>query len=143
MNKQKGFTIIELIVVIAIIAVLASIVLVNVTTYLNKGKDAAGKEAMHTLQTDVISTANGGLYTASVTANCVNTNLAYKALLAYDASMVCHGSSTTTPVDSAWCAALKLPTGQMYCADSTGAAINSAQTTQALACPVTTGVCVP
>jgi prepilin-type N-terminal cleavage/methylation domain-containing protein len=43
MNKQKGFTIIELIVVIAIIAVLAGIVLVNVTSYINKGKDAAIK----------------------------------------------------------------------------------------------------
>jgi len=41
MNKSKGFTIIELIVVIAIIAVLATIVLVNVTQYINKGRDAA------------------------------------------------------------------------------------------------------
>ena len=43
MNKSKGFTIIELIVVIAIIAVLATIVLVNVTQYINRGKDAAIK----------------------------------------------------------------------------------------------------
>ena len=40
MNKQKGFTIIELIVVIAIIAVLAAIVMVNVTKYIAQGKDA-------------------------------------------------------------------------------------------------------
>ena len=40
MQKQKGFTIIELIVVIAIIAILAAIVLVNVTTYISKAKDA-------------------------------------------------------------------------------------------------------
>ena len=38
---SKGFTIIELIVVIAIIAVLAGIVLVNVTQYINKSKDAS------------------------------------------------------------------------------------------------------
>ncbi len=37
-KKQLGFTIIELIVVIAIIAVLAGIVLVNVTQYANKSK---------------------------------------------------------------------------------------------------------
>lgn len=43
MQKQKGFTIIELIVVIAIIAVLAAIVLVNVTQYINKSKDAAAQ----------------------------------------------------------------------------------------------------
>jgi prepilin-type N-terminal cleavage/methylation domain-containing protein len=42
--NNKGFTIIELIVVIAIIAVLAAIVLTNVTQYIGKGKDAAIKE---------------------------------------------------------------------------------------------------
>ena len=41
MNQQKGFTIIELIVVIAIIAVLAGIVMVNVSQYINKAKDSA------------------------------------------------------------------------------------------------------
>ena len=39
MQKQKGFTIIELIVVIAIIAVLASIILVNVNGFLARGRD--------------------------------------------------------------------------------------------------------
>lgn len=39
MNK-RGFTIIELIVVIAIIAVLAAIVMVNVTVYIAKARDA-------------------------------------------------------------------------------------------------------
>ena len=52
MNKQKGFTIIELIVVIAIIAVLAGIVLVNVTSYINKGKNAAIEGNMATLLTN-------------------------------------------------------------------------------------------
>ncbi len=39
--SKKGFTIIELIVVIAIIAVLAGIVLVNVQAYINKSKGTA------------------------------------------------------------------------------------------------------
>lgn len=51
MNKQKGFTIIELIVVIAIIAVLAAIVLVNVTQYIAKGKDASIKGNMSSMAT--------------------------------------------------------------------------------------------
>ena len=39
MNKsQRGFTIIELVVVIAIVAVLSGIVIINVNTYLNKAK---------------------------------------------------------------------------------------------------------
>ena len=51
MNKNKGFTIIELIVVIAIIAVLAAIVLVNVTQYIAKGKDASIKGSMSSMAT--------------------------------------------------------------------------------------------
>lgn len=51
MNKQKGFTIIELIVVIAIIAVLAAIILVNVTIYNVKSKDTAAMGDLATLTT--------------------------------------------------------------------------------------------
>jgi len=43
-RKEKGFTIIELIVVISIIAVLSSIVLTNVISYIGKGDDAAIKQ---------------------------------------------------------------------------------------------------
>src|ERR1035437_2578538 len=38
--KNKGFTIIELVVVVAIIVVLSGVVLFSVTQYLNKGKDS-------------------------------------------------------------------------------------------------------
>ena len=37
---QKGFTLIELIVVIAIISILSGMILFSVTQYINKGKDA-------------------------------------------------------------------------------------------------------
>jgi len=51
-NKNSfGFTIIELIVVIAIIAVLAGIVLVSVTRYMANSKDAAIKGNFKTIQT--------------------------------------------------------------------------------------------
>src|SRR3989344_3007566 len=48
-KKSKGFTIIELLVVVAIIAVLAAIVLVNVTAYINRGKNAAIKGNLSTV----------------------------------------------------------------------------------------------
>lgn len=60
MNKNKGFTIIELIVVIAIIAILAAIVLISISGYIKKGQDASLKETMHTVQTDVVSAATTG-----------------------------------------------------------------------------------
>lgn len=48
-KTNKGFTIIELIVVIAIIAILAAVVMVNVTGYINKSKIATMKFNMSTL----------------------------------------------------------------------------------------------
>ena len=43
MKNKRGFTIIELVVVIAIIAVLAALILSNVAQYNKKGKDSALK----------------------------------------------------------------------------------------------------
>ncbi len=61
-TNKKGFTIIELIVVIAIIAVLAAIVLVNVTQYINKSKNAAIKANLSGLITSgtIYLTENSG-----------------------------------------------------------------------------------
>jgi prepilin-type N-terminal cleavage/methylation domain-containing protein len=50
MNQSKGFTIIELIVVIAIIAVLTSIVIVNVSGYITKARQAQVKAILSELQ---------------------------------------------------------------------------------------------
>ena len=52
---KKGFTIIELIVVIAIIAILAAIVMVNVTKYINQSKDAAIQADLKAIQTNAIA----------------------------------------------------------------------------------------
>ncbi len=51
-KNVRGFTIIELLVVVAIIAVLTGIVLVNVTSYINKGRDAAAKGNLATMLTN-------------------------------------------------------------------------------------------
>jgi prepilin-type N-terminal cleavage/methylation domain-containing protein len=49
LKNNKGFTLIELIVVIAIIAVLSAIVLTNTVQYFSKAKDAAVKDGMRGL----------------------------------------------------------------------------------------------
>jgi prepilin-type N-terminal cleavage/methylation domain-containing protein len=49
MPKSKGFTLIEVLVAIAIISILASIVLANTLNYLDKGKNAAIKSNMNNL----------------------------------------------------------------------------------------------
>ena len=75
MKSQKGFTIIELIVVIAIIAVLASIVLANVTKYIGKGRDAAIKGQVSQIRsaaTDFFSTNSTYSGMCSSSTSCAN-----------------------------------------------------------------------
>lgn len=50
MKKNKGFTLIELMVVVAIIAILASIALPSYTEYVKKGRRVDAKNALSALQ---------------------------------------------------------------------------------------------
>jgi prepilin-type N-terminal cleavage/methylation domain-containing protein len=52
-QKNKGFTLVELIVVMSIISLLASVVLVNINGYLAKARDARRKIDLQTLATAV------------------------------------------------------------------------------------------
>jgi prepilin-type N-terminal cleavage/methylation domain-containing protein len=134
MNKTKGFTIIELIVVIAIIAVLATIVLVNVTSYINKGKDAAAKGDLAGLLTygaiyaDTISSDYSAFCDASGTATYID------ALEAKGYSM----TGGCTDATSAWCAIVTLKAvANDYCVDSSGNKMEAASAS--LGCA--SGVC--
>jgi prepilin-type N-terminal cleavage/methylation domain-containing protein len=129
MNKQKGFTIIELIVVIAIIAVLAAIVLVNVTSYINKSKNAAVKGNMATILT------NSAVYfdtNPASTGSQFGTDPLSKvpgvAAAAADnggVAITFNGSAVASAQN--WCACAPLFTttadlsGSTFCVDSTGA----------------------
>ncbi len=125
-KKSRGFTIIELIVVIAIIAVLASIVLVNVTQYLNKGKNAAIKGNMSTMVTNsaVYFDANSALFGSSfIAATDYTVPDAATDSANGTGTMVKFGSTTT----QAWCSCspINTTTGSgaesgTYCVDSTG-----------------------
>jgi prepilin-type N-terminal cleavage/methylation domain-containing protein len=135
---QKGFTIIELIVVVAIIAVLAAVVLVNVTGYINKGKDAAIKGNLAAMITRAVTyfEANGN-YGADSTHNWCTTGQApgslYWAIVktsvdnAYGAGStttcvacdVISGSCSTGPAIQ-WCATALLKNGNKFCVDSAG-----------------------
>lgn len=124
-NKQKGFTIIELLVVVAIIAVLAAIVLVNVTGYINQGKNAAVKGNLATVLTNgaVYYDANGN-YTAFCADAYVTTPSsavdAAMGLATGTTAALCHATATT------WCTCSTLkttsaePAGSTFCVDSTG-----------------------
>lgn len=61
MEKNKGFTLVELIVVVAIIGVLATIVLTFLTKARNQGNDASVKAGLNQVRTqaDLYITTNG------------------------------------------------------------------------------------
>jgi prepilin-type N-terminal cleavage/methylation domain-containing protein len=125
-NKlQIGFTIIELIVVIAIIAVLAAIVLVNVTQYINKGKDAAIEGNMATLLTD------GATY-FDIHKNYIGFCSAYfaatKPVFDQDPSASADKICNVNTDGTAWAACSQLinTVADSWCVDSTGAKVQEA-----------------
>ena len=143
MNKTKGFTIIELIVVIAIIAVLAAIVMVNVTQYLNKGKDAAIQGKLSGILTDAAQIYDD---TGSYATVCTNATVA-AALAAADAAY--DGNTTANQVTDcnasgtssfAACGQLK-GSDAYFCVDSNGT--KKTTTTRATCVTGWTGVVCP
>jgi len=121
-KSKKGFTIIELIVVIAIIAVLAGIVLINVTQYINKGKNAAIEGNLSTLLTD------SATYFDTTTGGTGATFIASSYKSDVSAAITNAGGSLNVfgdPASQAWCgssstlAAGSTP-ASTFCVDSTG-----------------------
>ncbi len=117
---KKGFTIIELIIVIAIIAVLAAMVLINVTQYITKGRDAAIKGNIDSIikSSAVWFDNNNNDYTG------FDAEASYIAA----ADAITNAGKTVTPATAAdgtafcACATLYDTTGgdNTFCADSSG-----------------------
>ena len=123
MNRSKGFTIIELLVVVAIIAVLAAIVLINVTSYIAKGKDAAIKGNLATILINgavFYDAASPSTYVGFITGGgCAAGNNTFKA--PRDAAAAAGGTvSCPDSTVSAFCVRSILNGGGSYCVDSTG-----------------------
>ncbi|MDP3882580.1 MAG: prepilin-type N-terminal cleavage/methylation domain-containing protein [Candidatus Staskawiczbacteria bacterium] len=114
MNKNKGFTIIELIVVIAIIAVLAAIVLVNVTQYIAKSRDAAIKGNLATIATNAAVWFDANTTYVGFAASSTYTNPAVAITSAGGGSIV------TAETISAFCVEAVLNDDTTWCVDSTG-----------------------
>jgi prepilin-type N-terminal cleavage/methylation domain-containing protein len=119
---NRGFTIIELIVVVAIIAVLAAIVLVSVTSYINKGKDSSIKANISSIATNAIVYFDSNLATLGTFTNFCNN----KYVLTPKQAIVNAGSNADEfrCYDSAstWCVCATLIGGSddTFCADYTG-----------------------
>jgi len=70
MRREKGFTLIELMVVIVIIAILAAVALPNFMGATEKARESAVRSAVKTIQTaiEMYATEHSGTYTNDITA---------------------------------------------------------------------------
>jgi prepilin-type N-terminal cleavage/methylation domain-containing protein len=127
MQNKKGFTIIELVVVIAIIAVLSAIVMINVTGYIGKSKDAAIRGDMQAIATtaagyyDQFKTV-GGMFPTQTTGSNTTINNAISQILSYTGTATAGYYSFWNSIDSSgnFCACAHLSTGNYYCVDASG-----------------------
>ena len=145
-NKSKGFTIIELLVVVAIIAVLAAIVLVNVTQYIGKGKNSAIQGNMVTILTNAAvfyDQGNPSTYTGfAATTGYTNPSTAATSAGGTVVNFI--------PVSgAAFCACSTMnvtnsePAGTTFCVDSSGSKVKKVQTCAVACTTPATGVCTP
>ena len=143
-KNNNGFTIIELIVVIAIIAVLAAIVLVNVTQYIAKGKNAAIKGNMSTIMTNAAVFYDG---------QSPSTYVGYDLGTTYTqpaASVVTNGGTMAKVVAASkacFCTTMNVTntevTGTTFCVDTSGLKVQKVQTCAAACVTPATGDCTP
>lgn len=118
-RRFKGFTIIELIVVVVIISVLAAIILANVNSYNISSKDTAAKADMRSLiiaGTKFFDTH--GTYSGFTNSTDWNNVVSALRKANYNDPLGNFDPDTQT-----WCAyiTLKAPGSGLYCVDSSGA----------------------
>jgi prepilin-type N-terminal cleavage/methylation domain-containing protein len=136
MKHVKGFTIIELLVVIVIIAVLTAITIPYVSAYKNKAKNAAMEASLDTFSSKAslfyIAYGYYGLGSGPASTICAGGNinnapspgvvLPSISAISPDGVVTCKVSFEYT----SWCACVKMyqtsksPYGSFYCVDSSG-----------------------
>jgi general secretion pathway protein G len=92
-KQDKGFTLVELLIVIVILGILATVTVFAVTGITNKGKTSACKSDATTLQTaEEAYSANNGVYTATQQ-NLVDAGLMHSASSKFTVNVYLKGAA--------------------------------------------------
>ena len=113
-KNGAGFTIVELVVVVAIVSILAAIVLVNVIQYISRGKNASIRANLSSV------VINSGVYfdtNSNFTGFCATSGFtnSQTAITNAGGSAICNATSTSM----CSCSTL-VGTTDTFCVDSTG-----------------------
>jgi prepilin-type N-terminal cleavage/methylation domain-containing protein len=86
-SKKRGFTIVELLVVIVVIGILAAITIVSYTGIISKARDSSRAQAVESIQQmlEIYSIDNGGNYPAC--AGCTINGIASVLIPKYSSSL--------------------------------------------------------
>lgn len=147
-NKKSGFTLIEMLVVVSIIAILTGIILANLSASRNKGNDAAVKTNMATIQTqaEVYFDQHFDSYSAitnnNVIISCKNPNTLFYDSTITGAITQITANAASAPtclvgvkdannnIPSSWAMSAPMKSGHTWCVDSGGFAGQDKTATQ-------------
>ena len=103
-NRQEGFTLIELMIVIAIIGILSAIAIPNFLSYRQKGKDSAAKSEATNFYTSTMAhyadTGTGSPFTPDGTGGTKPTGFAANPAVSYTGNITITTAGTTASMVS-------------------------------------------
>ena len=121
-NNQKGFTLIEIVVVIVIMLILEAIVFVAVSKYDSKGKNSAIKANLSSLCTMGTAYFEKNKNYDNFCFSDEGANPIRPALLVAGGELICECDTTSCDLATKWCACSKEleSSGAVFCVDSSG-----------------------